>query len=272
MSFKPAPDKAVSEIYPWVIGMEKSIRERARCLNILVAEDNTLSQTLITRLLQKMRHVVTVANDGEEAVALYSKGAFDLIFMDIRMPKLDGMAAAARIRKLEEQQSGSHIPIIAMTAHGKGGDRDRCFAAHMDHYMVKPVSLQGLDGVLQIFFTPADIFQRKRPGWDKYDVLARTGGDEALLNRLMHVFVEGKSKILAEIAQGLANKQPELLQHAARALREQLSYLGANQLSETARQLETTGATGDMPRAAHFAELLQAQIAEMEPLLLEQAR
>lgn len=271
MLFKPGPDKSVSEIYPWMRVMEKSARERARCLNILVAEDNTLSQTLVTRLLQKMRHVVTVANDGEEAVALYSKGAFDLIFMDIRMPKLDGMVAAACIRKLEEQ-SGSYIPIIAMTAHGKGGDRDRCFAAHMDHYMVKPVSLQGLEGVLQIFFTPADILQRKRPAWEKCDALARAGGDEALLNRLMHVFVEGKAKILAEIEQGLANKQPKLLQHAAHALREQLCYLGAHQLSETARQLETTGATGDLPRAVHFAELLQAQIAEMEPFFLGQAR
>lgn len=114
MPFKPGPDKSASEIYPWMRVMEKSARERARCLNILVAEDNTLSQTLITRLLQKMRHVVTVANDGEEAVALCSKGAFDLIFMDIRMPKLDGIAAAACIRRLEEQ-SGSYIPIIAMT-------------------------------------------------------------------------------------------------------------------------------------------------------------
>ncbi len=111
--------------------------------------------------------------------------------------------------------------------------------------------------MLQIFFTPADILQRKRPGWDKYDALARAGGDEALLNRLMHVFVEGKAKILAEIEQGLANKQPKLLQHAAHSLREQLCYLGADQLSETARQLETMGATGDLPRAVHFAELLQ---------------
>lgn len=265
------PAKPVSELYPWIRVLEKQERERAKSLQILVAEDNTLSQTLITRLLQKMGHSVTVANHGEEAVALYSKGAFDLIFMDIRMPKMDGMAAALCIRKLEEKR-GTYLPVIAMTAHGKGGDRDRCVAAQMDHYMVKPVSLMGLESVLQIFFAPGEILQHRRPGWDKGGALARAGGDQKMLDRLMHVFVESKSKLMAEIERSLADKKPELVEHAAHILKEQLAYMGAHQLSETARRLETVGRKGDYSRAVHFAELLQAQIAEMDPLFSESSQ
>ncbi|GAC1430187.1 MAG: hypothetical protein NVS1B11_06480 [Terriglobales bacterium] len=79
MSYKSPPAEAAVEIYPWMRMTEKRARERTPSLNILVAEDNTFSQTLIVRLLQKMRHSVKIANDGKEAVALYGNKAFDLI-------------------------------------------------------------------------------------------------------------------------------------------------------------------------------------------------
>ncbi|GAC1430188.1 MAG: hypothetical protein NVS1B11_06470 [Terriglobales bacterium] len=185
--------------------------------------------------------------------------------MDIHMPKVEGKEATTSIRKLE-QTLGTPIPVIAMTAHAKDGDRDSCFAAKMDHSMAKPVSLQGLESVIQIFFNPADILQRKQPGWHKYAMLARAGGDEELLNKLMIVFSEEKLKLIAEIERGLREKKPELLEHAAHVLKEQLSYLGACEISETARRLEAMGRNRDMPRAAHLAKLLQTQIAKLDPV------
>lgn len=256
-----------SDLYPWIRIAEEKLRERANALDILVAEDNTFSQTLIVRLLQKMGHRVTIATNGAEAVVKYKRKSFDLIFMDINMPEMNGMEAATCIRKMEEKKGVAHIPVVAMTAHAKEGGRQRCFATGMDHYMAKPVSMQGLEGVLQIFSDPADILQSNRPGWNQSAVLARAGGDEQLLKTLMTVFAKSRVKLIAEIQKGLREGKPELLEHAAHILKEQLSYLGACELSETARRLEGVCKERNMLGAARFAELLQSQMTKFGPRL-----
>jgi CheY-like chemotaxis protein len=78
------------------------------------------------------------AINGREAVEAASKEAFDLIFMDVQMPEMDGFEATVRIRK-SQQRTGQHTPIVAMTAHAMVGDRDRCLAAGMDDYFCKPL-------------------------------------------------------------------------------------------------------------------------------------
>jgi signal transduction histidine kinase/CheY-like chemotaxis protein len=110
----------------------------ARPLQILVAEDNPINQTLAQRILEKRGHAVVVARDGREAVALYESQRFDVILMDVQMPQMDGMEATSYIRDAEKN-TGDHIPIIAMTAHAMKGDRERCLAAGMDDYVSKPV-------------------------------------------------------------------------------------------------------------------------------------
>ncbi|HYL36321.1 MAG TPA: response regulator [Bryobacteraceae bacterium] len=117
-------------------------------LRILLAEDNAVNQKLATVLFQKMGHAVTLAANGGEAVAHWRAGLFDLIFMDVQMPELDGFEATRRIRELEQGSAG-HIPIIAMTARAMSGDRDRCLAAGMDDYVCKPVSRQVLERAIE---------------------------------------------------------------------------------------------------------------------------
>ena len=90
-------------------------------------------------MLQKMGHRVSLANDGAEAVSQYSQTHFDLIFMDVQMPLLDGFEATRQIRKRELSRSG-HIPIIAMTANAMESDRELCLAAGMDDYVSKPIA------------------------------------------------------------------------------------------------------------------------------------
>ena len=107
-------------------------------LAILLAEDNDVSRLLAGRLLKKQGHTVTVARTGLEALTLYEQGTFDLILMDIQMPDIDGLRAAAQIRA-RERVTGEHIPIIALTAHAIKGDRERCLKAGMDDYLSKPV-------------------------------------------------------------------------------------------------------------------------------------
>jgi PAS domain S-box-containing protein len=109
-----------------------------RSLRVLLAEDNPVNQKLAVRLLEKQGHSVAVAHDGQEALELQSKNAFDLILMDVQMPRMDGLEAAQAIREIEKATQ-KRIPIIAMTAYAMKGDRERCLAAGMDAYVSKPI-------------------------------------------------------------------------------------------------------------------------------------
>src|SRR2546427_7169607 len=115
-----------------------TLRESSQKLHILVAEDNRVNQTLMVRVLEKMGHSSVIASNGREALSLASSQKFDVVFMDVQMPEMDGLAATAAIRQAEKG-GGSHLPIFAMTAHAMKGDRESCLQAGMDGYLAKHV-------------------------------------------------------------------------------------------------------------------------------------
>jgi CheY-like chemotaxis protein len=129
---------------------QQSPIEQNRSLHVLLAEDNVINQRLFVRLLEKQGHTTTVANNGREALAALEQEDFDIVLMDVQMPEMDGFEATARIRQ-QEQQTGAHIPIIAMTAHAMEGDRERCLEAGMDGYVSKPIQRD------KLFKTMADL-------------------------------------------------------------------------------------------------------------------
>jgi signal transduction histidine kinase/CheY-like chemotaxis protein len=121
-----------------------SLREgRETTLRVLLAEDNAVNRTLAVRLLEKRGHTVHVAANGREALAALERQTFDLVFMDVQMPEMDGFEATAAIRQ-KEKGTGTRLPIIAMTAHAMKGDEARCLAAGMDGYVPKPVRVEAL--------------------------------------------------------------------------------------------------------------------------------
>lgn len=120
-----------------------TLRESQKKYNILVAEDNIINQQVASRILQKHGHTVWLADNGEEALSELKKKSIDLILMDVQMPKMDGFEASASIRQVEEN-TGKHIPIIAMTAHALKGDRERCMESGMDEYISKPINADEL--------------------------------------------------------------------------------------------------------------------------------
>lgn len=117
---------------------QHSLREPAHGLHILLAEDNLINQKIAVRILENRGQTVTVSEDGEQVLAALDKESFDLILMDVQMPKLDGFQATTAIRD-KEKKTGAHIPIIAMTAHAMKGDRERCLESGMDDYIAKPL-------------------------------------------------------------------------------------------------------------------------------------
>ena len=116
----------------------QDVLPQIQSLRILLAEDGLTNQKLAMALLKNWGHVVTLANDGKEAVSAYEQQEFDLVLMDVQMPEMDGLVATTHIRALEGKL-GRRTPIIAMTARAMKGDRELCLQSGMDGYVSKPV-------------------------------------------------------------------------------------------------------------------------------------
>jgi len=125
-------------------------------LRVLLVEDNIVNQRLAMRILEKQGHTVAVAGDGQEALELLQHESFHLAFMDIQMPGMDGLEATRQIRE-QEKQTGSRLPIVALTAHAMKDDRERCLKAGMDAYLSKPIQPE------ELLKTIAELLSRAAP-------------------------------------------------------------------------------------------------------------
>jgi CheY-like chemotaxis protein len=130
--------------------------ENRNPLRILVADDNVVNQRVAQRLLQRAGYGVVLASDGKEAVDLLEREVFDLVLMDVQMPKLNGYEATAVIRE-REKTTGLHVPIIALTAHAMMGDREACLAAGMDGYVSKPIQPETLFKTIKAMARPRSV-------------------------------------------------------------------------------------------------------------------
>jgi PAS domain S-box-containing protein len=125
---------------------------------VLVVEDNRVNQKVASTLLAKLGCRVDLAATGREAVDLSVSHPYVLVFMDCEMPEMDGYEATREIRRREP--AGTHLPIVAMTAHALPGDREKCLAAGMDDYITKPMRLPDLEQALAAWVAP----RGARPG------------------------------------------------------------------------------------------------------------
>jgi CheY-like chemotaxis protein len=121
---------------------------------VLVAEDNSTNQFVIRAILNKYEMNVQVVNNGAEAVTAYQSGHYDLIFMDVQMPEMDGCQATEAIRALEADKAVEKpIPIVALTANVLQEDRDACTKAGMNDFLTKPVKRDFLLQVLEKYLS-----------------------------------------------------------------------------------------------------------------------
>jgi signal transduction histidine kinase/DNA-binding response OmpR family regulator/HPt (histidine-containing phosphotransfer) domain-containing protein len=256
---------------------------RQRPLHILLAEDNATNQRLAVINLETWGHRVTVADNGEKAVAAVEKENFDLVLMDIQMPKMSGFEATATIRQ-REQITGTRVPIIAMTANALAGDRENCMKAGMDDYVTKPIRYRQLLAAMErvvpdIFLdAPQTVAASghetelsfgtdpsiEREIFDKDALMESVGGDKHLLREVVGIFLKSDAmRLTADLRDAAAKRDPRTLESAAHALKGLLGELRAARATEMAGQLEAAGHSGDLtdldPRVA-------ALLAEMEKL------
>jgi CheY-like chemotaxis protein len=149
--------------------LNASLAERLP-LRLLLAEDNVINQKVALRLFQQMGYQVIVATNGLEAVAAAQAAPYDLVFMDMQMPEMDGLEAVAEIRRLEaigslpvDGPGRDRLVIVAMTANAMAGDRDRCLEGGMDDYIAKPVRGESLRALIEKWGTHIHNQRREFP-------------------------------------------------------------------------------------------------------------
>jgi PAS domain S-box-containing protein len=252
-----------SEQHSKVIAARPSPTNPGLSLRILVAEANAVYQKVVAHMLETMGHKPVIASNGHEALRQIDDESFDFIFMDVQMPEMDGFTATAAIRK-KEQQTGKHIPVIALTAHAMKGDRERCLAAGMDEYLTKPLQRVEMERVIKMFLDAnASSSDARRTCWDPAIALKQIGGDEVLLKELVGIFLKESPQLVLRMEQALLNHDPKMLAEAAHCLKGELACFGAADTSAVALQLEQTGWAGGTDGGTELLAELKSQMIRL---------
>jgi PAS domain S-box-containing protein len=241
-----------------------SIRPAELSMRVLLAEDNPVNQALATRILEKLGHKVQVVNDGKEAIEQSRAQDFELIFMDVQMPEMDGLEATTAIRAAEVG-TGKHVPIVAMTAHAMKGDREKCLSAGMDGYLSKPIRIDELKQAISEVENKRNPSQS--PEQDSFQAIGKLGllldsvmGDRTLLIEMAELWLADSEKQERQIREGLDSGEAVIVERAAHALKGSVGTFQACAAQEAAKQLEMSARSADLVKARKAFENLSTQI------------
>jgi two-component system, sensor histidine kinase and response regulator len=244
-------------------------------LKILIAEDNAVNRILATALLEKRGHAVLATENGREALEALEREPVDLILMDIQMPVMDGFEAIRAIRT-KEQNTGAHIPIIAVTAHAMKGDRERCVAAGADDYVTKPIRMSELFAAINRVkagkassgpVAPPPLAAVPPHNLDMAAALERVEGDRKLFEELARLFADESPDNMARICQGMKTGDAHAIEMLAHKIKGAALSLGAPRVSEAASDLEKQARTGELGDADPLIENLTRQLDLLLPAL-----
>ena len=264
--------------------------------HVLVAEDVETNQVLAKALLNRMGLDVTIAADGHDAVQKALSQEFDLIFMDIQMPGMDGFEATRELR-----QKGIETPIVALTAHAMKGDDRRCIEAGCNGYLSKPLDhLRLLEKVHQHLSAASDTTGEKtepiesgtdqqadhcsdqalqKPGMDEdcgneeikgilnWDRLMARLGDEELIWEVVPIFLQDNRERLEELEKAMEIRDAEAIKRCAHAIRGAGRNVGAQQLAKVAFDLECAGREGDIDASVALFDTIKAELEKVMTFL-----
>jgi signal transduction histidine kinase/CheY-like chemotaxis protein len=250
-------------------------------LRILLAEDNPINQEVALRLLERLGYGADVVGDGRQAVARLDHATYDVILMDVQMPEMDGLEAS---RAICGRWAASERPrIIAMTAEAMQGDRDKCLAAGMDDYIVKPVTLDRLAAALAkcrplaVATTPETVaappVEERRiaagTALDRnvLDQLREDLGGTAALRAVIRSFLDQTPSVLSALRDAAARADVLSIRRAAHMIKGTSSTLGARELSEQCAEIERIGQTGCIADAGSRVISVEASYRTIEAAL-----
>jgi PAS domain S-box-containing protein len=241
-----------------------------RSLNILLAEDNPINQTLALRMLEKLGHRTQVVANGQAALDACAERHYDVILMDVQMPVMGGFEATAALRA-REAGTGRRTPIVAMTAHAMAGDRERCLAAGMDDYVSKPIQSSVLDTALANVIGVSDELQTdsgteamtSNAPFDRHALIDSLGGDLELYGEIVRLFLSHYPHELDNLQHALAAGDAEKLHRIAHSLKGAISNFSAPRATAAARTLEMSLKGGMPDHAAVLVEETMVAVREL---------
>jgi CheY-like chemotaxis protein len=211
-------------------------------------------------MLEKGGHTVMIAGTGREAVAAVECAELDVIFMDVQMPEMNGFEATAAIRE-RELSTGTHIPIIAMTAYAITGDKERCIAAGMDAYVSKPIRAREL---FETLYRAVETLEAKRlSSVDGAVAVDCFEGDQELVHQIAQLFLDDYPVRMTEIAEAVAQRDSSRLERAAHALRGSASNFNAQQAVDAVGALEIMGRSDDLTGAEEALVVLRQEMMRL---------
>ncbi len=253
---------------------KKSLSQKSvttRRLRALVADDNKLNQQVAKLLLQGLNLEVEVVENGMEAVATFDSGTFDIVFLDCQMPELDGYAAARIIRKLQEQR-GSHVPIIAMTANALEGSREDCLAAGMDDYLAKPIEpvelerilrawskdLEKISTITQRLITGQFVSQAPEPVIEIETLASRFS--EKNYKQLLTMFADTAIGEITNLQEHLGKEDYKAVRAAAHAFKGACGTICATKVAGTLQELEAAAILADVSQCKALLSRLDTEV------------
>jgi len=216
-------------------------------ISILVVEDNVINQKVVCKMLERLQISAVVAVNGKTAVQMYSDHRFELVFMDIQMPEMDGLEATKAIRAL--QTSEQRPVIIALTANAMLGDRERCLQAGMDDYLAKPIKQQDIESVIAKWF-PAVVSpeQGSPPSGQKtaemmidpkrIDQIKEIGENE-LLQELLTLYLDDLDQFTLCVAAAATVHNHRQIYECSHKLKGSSANLGIESIREACKTMET---------------------------------
>ncbi len=221
---------------------------------LLLVEDNEINQQVARELLEQRGIQITIAENGEQAVAAVKQHSYDGVLMDIQMPVMDGYEATREIRRDSQYQS---LPIIAMTANAMASDREKTIEAGMNDHIAKPIDVGAMFQVLERWIeipetrraaqvqetvsdeaSPADNALPELPGIDTIAGLARVGGNARLYRNILLKFRDSQADAPAQIALALQDNDRSTAERLAHTLKGVAANIGADDVAARARVLE----------------------------------
>ena len=258
-------------------------------LRILVVEDNMVNQHLALQLLARMGYRADVAGNGLEAIQALRRQSYDVVFMDVHMPEMDGLTATQHICK--EWSAASRPKIIAMTANAMQGDREKCLSVGMDDYISKPIRVEELVQSLNLCRSSSENPESlplvdETPPHGKLGEYLPLSSDEAIntevlqglhktlganasqfLTQLIDVYLEETPSLLQAMDTAVAQTDAAAMQQAAHTLKSSSASLGATTLSKLCEQLESLGHSQSTTGAREIVVQLESEYERVKTAL-----